>query len=352
MKLIRPLIFCCLICLTGLLSAQDLHWSLFTYSPLTLNPAFTGAYEGSYRIGGIIRDQAPTLSYANSSSSDNNIYLSYNIFVDAPIITGLRKQDWVGVGINFYSDEAGALNLGQDYFQASLAYHIGLNKKQTSTFTIGLHGGSGARGIDTQTAAFGKDLENPTFMPGSSVSSYTTGIEEKSSHFELGLGLLFRSQVNKTTGFNMGLNFKHIIPSKKYGLVKNTQDVTKLPLTIGFHAQLDSKMNDKWSITPALAFQNARSANEIQIQSMLGYLFNEDKNVVLNFGLGYRVSDAGQVLLGFDYGAFRAAASFDLSLSGISAINKNMGGFELGLSYIGRIYKDPAVKPVIFCPRF
>ena len=38
-------------------SAQDLHFSQFYASPLTLNPALTGALNGRYRMAMIYRDQ-------------------------------------------------------------------------------------------------------------------------------------------------------------------------------------------------------------------------------------------------------------------------------------------------------
>ena len=355
MKLIRPLLLFCLFCLSSSISAQDLHWTLFNHSPLTLNPGFTGAYEGSFRVGGIARDQAPNTTHLNSNMvSDGNVFLSYNFYVDAPIITGFRKRDWVGIGASLYSDEAGSLNLGQDYIQGSIAYHIGLDKKQKSVFTIGLHGGIGNRSFDGTNAVFAQDLvDDFNFSPntGSKTSYAPDGMGE--SHFEFGAGLLYRSQVNKTTGFNIGLAFKHIVPAgaMAYRIVDSLVNAT-LPLSLIFHTQLDLKMNKKWSITPALAVQSAGPATTAQAQAMLGYLFNEKKNVLLNFGLGYRFGDAGQFLVGMDYGAFRVAASFDLTLSSLAAVNNNIGGFELGVSYIGRIYKDPAVKPVIFCPRF
>jgi len=39
------------------LSAQDKHFTQFYSSPLTLNPALTGAYIGRYRLSTVYRDQ-------------------------------------------------------------------------------------------------------------------------------------------------------------------------------------------------------------------------------------------------------------------------------------------------------
>ena len=53
MKLVKPLLFFSLIFCFGTLQAQDIHYSLFNMSPLSLNPAQTGAFHGTFRIGGI-----------------------------------------------------------------------------------------------------------------------------------------------------------------------------------------------------------------------------------------------------------------------------------------------------------
>jgi hypothetical protein len=41
--------------------AQDPHFSQFFSSPLTLNPAFTGKFDGSWRLAANHRDQWPSI---------------------------------------------------------------------------------------------------------------------------------------------------------------------------------------------------------------------------------------------------------------------------------------------------
>ncbi|MEL6925345.1 MAG: type IX secretion system membrane protein PorP/SprF, partial [Bacteroidota bacterium] len=59
MKLIRYSFIVLLVSVASFAQAQNPinHFSLFDFTPLTLNPAQTGAYEGSVRIGGLYRDQ-------------------------------------------------------------------------------------------------------------------------------------------------------------------------------------------------------------------------------------------------------------------------------------------------------
>ena len=43
--------------------------------------------------------------------------------------------------------------------------------------------------------------------------------------------------------------------------------------------------------------------------------------------------------------------AFDMDISTAVLGSNNVGGFELCASYMGKIYKKPKPKPVIFCPR-
>ncbi len=134
MKLFRLLLLIVIVNATGKLSAQDIHYSLYNMSPLTLNPALTGAFSGTARIGGIYRDQ-----WANVIG---NQFVTPSFYVDAPIIRGFGKKDWVGVGFTMFTDKAGSLSLQTAASMLSASYHLSLNKKGTSILTLGVQGGS------------------------------------------------------------------------------------------------------------------------------------------------------------------------------------------------------------------
>ena len=119
------------------------------------------------------------------------------------------------------------------------------------------------------------------------------------------------------------------------------------------HAQLNTDLNKKWTLTPELYFSNIAPANQFQLHGWAGYRLppKKDKEIKLNMGLGYRVGDSGQILLGIDYGDIRAQLGYDLTLSELGKYNSRQGGFEIALSYIAKVYKTPDVKPAILCPR-
>ncbi len=71
--------------------AQDPHFSQFFASPLTLNPAFTGKFDGTFRVAGNYRNQWPAF---------NNVYTTYTVSVDFDILRNkLPDYDRWGIGI-------------------------------------------------------------------------------------------------------------------------------------------------------------------------------------------------------------------------------------------------------------
>ena len=75
MKYVLP-IFYFLLLHTGL-QAQDPHFSQFFASPLSLNPALTGRFDGTLRVAGNYRNQWPTI---------DNAFKTYTASVDFAIL--------------------------------------------------------------------------------------------------------------------------------------------------------------------------------------------------------------------------------------------------------------------------
>ncbi|MFK7810511.1 MAG: PorP/SprF family type IX secretion system membrane protein [Saprospiraceae bacterium] len=352
MKMIKPLLLTLTFLLAGQLYAQDVHWSLFNFAPLNVNPAQTADFEGTFRIGGIYRDQARAVS-------NDATYTTPNIHVDAPLFM-VGKKSWVGLGANIFSDKAGTAALRTTSAQLSAAMHIPTNRKGTTVFSFGLQGGMVNQSIDRDELRFGDGFIEQggefQYDPTNAGSTQNMNIEEEGSYIEFGSGVMLQSALNKQTDMRLGLSVLHI-PNAKYSLLQGNTPSTdstssRLPMRVNLHGNFDFALNKKWTLSPGFLYSQMRTSNNIQVQGMMGYLFNPEKDITLNFGLGYRMRDAVEWLVGIDYKQFRVGASYDMTLSGLNEVNKYAGGFELGVSYIAVIFKKAEVKPVIFCPRF
>lgn len=340
------------------LSAQDIHNTLFNLSPLTLNPALTGAFEGTARIGGIYRAQDFALDGGDG-------YSTPSFYIDAPIFRGFGKRDWIGAGMMFFQDNSGTLNLKTTTSQLSGSYHLSLDKNSDNMLTFAVQWGQVTRGIDpsrgvfsdTFSEAFGglgnPSSEDPLANGGSSPSPGNPGRNdsELTKNFsDVGAGIMLRSNINDDSKLELGIAYGHLT-TPRYNLISGgSRDANKRPAKIVAHGRLVTPLRDKWTFEPTFLFQTTSAANELGLQAWAGHQINPDTK--LNFGLGYRIGDAGKILFGIEHKDLTAAVAYDLSLSSRTQVNNYQGAIEFAAFYILKIYKKPDVKPAILCPRF
>ena len=330
----RLLLFVVMLMSFGL-SAQDVHFTQFTMSPLMLNPANTGAFYGSYRVGGIYRDQWAHLS---------NSFTTPAVYLDAPIIRGFRSQDWVGVGINFFQDEAGAARLQFGGLLISAAYHLSLNKAQTSVLTFGFGGGNMNRRADLSSD---RVILLDELEAGTPLSSSDRMGQDQTDYIDLNAGIMYTQKFTDGHAMHLGVSVNHL-NRPEYRLNGGNGDADRLPMRIAAHADVSFPLNEQWSLTPALLFQNMAKINEIQAQAVAGYMLDPEKDIELRGGLGYRLGDAIPIIVGMNWKSLQVGLSWDYNTSDVTP-NGN-GGFEIAASYIGRIYKKAVAKRVIICP--
>jgi len=328
----------------AIIKAQDIHFTQFNMSPLTLNASNTGAFEGTARITGIYRDQW--------SSFLRNQFTTSSFSVDAPLLTGFKENHWVGVGGVIVSDEAGTSRLATNISKLSIAYHLGLGKGYKNIVSFGIQGGSIEKRMRPDDLRFADEFPEDV---GGGGAGFGKGVDrnfmDKKSATDFGLGVKFRSLLSDKQSIVIGLSVNHLNRPKISLLSQGDgQENFRLPVQFAGFANYKQLITEGVTIEPSLFFQTMGGTSEVVVQSVAGYQFNED--LILRGGLGYRLGDAAQLLLGADYEDFRVGLAYDLNTSSLVAATKSVGGFELALSYIIKIYKKPDVIPAILCPDF
>ena len=129
-KLLSTLIVC--VALVSVSTAQDPNFSQFFASPLTLNPALTGKFDGVYRVAGNYRNQWPTI---------NNAFVTKTASIDFGILkNNIPEIDQFGVGIMAFTDRAGNGVLNTNFAAVSVAYHKGLDENGYHQIGAGFQG--------------------------------------------------------------------------------------------------------------------------------------------------------------------------------------------------------------------
>ena len=314
--------------------AQDIHFSQFYNSPLTLNPALTGVMDGRFRAGVIYRDQWRSVTSPFTTISG---------YADIPVSKGLKNGDQVGVGIMLFNDKTGTAGLSNFTGLLSAAYHKTLGVNKTHVLSFGLQIGITSKRLDMSKAVFADQADN-TLSPVNT-SADAANISSK-THEELNIGIGYSARFGKRSRFYVGGSFFHLTQPKE----SLSQTDSRLPMRFLAHAGMDIAVGEKVSILPSVVYMFQAKDQEINLGTGVSYAFADGiKGIV---GLYYRVSDAVIPAVGVDIKGFNFMFSYDVNASSLSKASKNRGAFELSLAYILPFKKSPYENSVIYSPRF
>src|SRR5690349_7635501 len=93
--------------------SQDVHFSQWSNTPLILNPAMTGVFDGKLRFSNDYRSQWVGLTEA---------YTTIHTSLDLPIGRSYYKKEYFGFGVVVIQDNAGSSPLKNTTALASLSY--------------------------------------------------------------------------------------------------------------------------------------------------------------------------------------------------------------------------------------
>jgi type IX secretion system PorP/SprF family membrane protein len=336
MKMRKSIFFTAALLLSLMANAQDPHFSQFFASPLTLNPAFTGKFNGTWRLAANHRDQWPSIpkAYVTSSAS-----------IDFPILKNFIPQDDVfGIGLSGVSDASANNILKLNYGSASMSYHKALDEDGYNTIGAGFQATYSSLSLDVSRLTFGEMLTQNGFTDISKRETLTNGNNQ--SYFDVNAGLLFSGSSNGINNYYLGVSMYHINRPTVSFIDKNWN----LSGRITVHGGGSFPLNDQLTLHSSVIHQIQNKASETTIGAAIAANLNQDQEKPTSVYLGswIRLNDAIIPYVGLEFGGLRIGASYDLNISSLKAATSTRGGSEISLIYI----KQPAENKGIPCPKF
>lgn len=317
-------------------NAQDPHFSQFFASPLTLNPAFTGKFNGLWRLAANHRDQWPSIpkAYVTSSAS-----------IDFPVLTSrVPENDVFGVGLSGLTDASANNVLKLNYGSASMSYHKSLDENGYSTIGAGFQATYSSLSLDVKQLTFETMLTQNGFTDESKREVLTNGNNQ--SYFDVNAGVLYSGSSNGINNYYAGVSMYHINRPKVSFIDKNWF----LSGRITVHAGGSFPVSDVITIHSSVIHQIQNKASETTIGAAIAANLNQDQEKPTSVYLGswVRFNDAVVPYIGLEFGGLRIGASYDMNISSLKAATNTRGGSEISLIYI----KQPAENKGIPCPKF
>lgn len=321
--------------------AQDPNFSQFFASPLTLNPALTGKFDGVYRIAGNYRNQWPTIY---------NAYLTKTISADFGILKKrLPEIDQLGIGILGFTDRAGDGVLVSNYAGVSVAYHKALDENGYHQIGVGFQGTYMNKRLDITRLLFEDMLRSDGFT-GITSESFSSQ-QVKLNYFDLNAGIFYNGTTNGYNNFYLGASMYHINRPKE--TFQKGQFLLQPRVT--FQAGGKIPMGPYNYLHFAANYSYQANAKNLMFGGAYAINLNNDDENPTNLYLGSwarvsNVSDAIIPYVGLEYGSFQFGYTYDINISQLKTASNYVGGNELSLIFIKKP-KDPDAKK-LNCPKF
>ena len=321
--------------LSFLLHAQDPHFSQFFSSPLTLNPAFTGKFNGQLRLAANHRDQWPSIPKA---------YVTTSASVDFSILKNrIPESDVFGVGISGLSDQSADAALKLNYGSVSLSYHKALDETGYNTIGAGFQGTYSSAMLDFTKLTFEDQLTQNGFT-GTTSETLSNGSNQ--NYLDINAGILYSGSSNGVNNYYLGASVYHINRPNLSFIDK----VWNLSPRLTIHGGGAFPLTDILTINTSLIHQVQNKASETLVGAALSANLNNDTENPSNIYLGswIRFKDAIIPYIGIEVNGLRIGASYDINTSNLKAATLSRGGSEFSLIYIKRAAETKGIP----CPKF
>lgn len=303
------------LCLKSLAYAQDPKFSQYFASPLTLNPALTGYFDGKYRIAINTRQQWANIGEAyNTYSASGEIKLRDEYYYN----------DIFSFGFSGLYDESFNKILKSNTYSISASYYKYLDPDHNFKF-----------GLAPQVSYVQKKLDYNALTVA---SQFQNGAFDLSIPNNLGLDNDRLSYFDFSFGVNLALTLDRVSASLGYGVFNLTRpeqsmfnDLTvKLPYRHAVNASFMYVSNDLIDINFSTHYMSEGKSSDLIFGGILGFKPNIESNVKLNAGAWYKTNEqAFFPYVGFEFANASLGLNYSLFTKSIATYKPRT--FELSL---------------------
>lgn len=314
-------------------SAQDYHYSLFSMSPLTLNPALTGNFTGDLRVVNNYRMQWAPVSKP---------FTTYSLGVDMPLQRRDRKKgspDFFAIGLNVNVDKAGSTALKNNSGYGMFSYNKSLDGIGNTYFSVGGMVGLCQRSISIGNTSWGRQW-NGLEYDGTLPSGENTTFQDKLNFFDIGVGVAITTLGNERFRMSGGIAAFHVNRPRLDFMGQSD----KLYMKFGLHWKAEIALganSNAWAI-PQVQYVQQGPARMINLGAGVKYRLTERSRYTdfqneksLTLGAMYRTGDAVSAYLRLDIAGVGVAFNYDLNISGLAVATNGMGALEFMVIYTG-----------------
>ncbi len=337
-----------LMCISGISNAQDVHFTQYFTSPMTLNPAQTGLTPADYRVSANYRSQWYSVS--------DHPYTTGTIGFDLPILRNkLPEGDALGVGVMGLYDRAGAGALQNVTAGLSVAYHHAFGAQKQHTISLGVQGALVQKSVDFSKLVFESQIHQDNPDLPADLPSGESQTNADVSYPDFNVGLLYSGRLNDNSTVYAGFSYYHLTqPTERF---LNSGSANKLSSRYTAYLGGSLNLNENTVAYISGMYQKQGPAWEALVGGAVGFVLNPGhdeyaKNTTFYLGAWYRYGDAIAPYVGFEFSKMQIGISYDVNVSGFTNATGGQGAYEFSVIYNGVFSHNFNRKYNFACPKF
>lgn len=326
----KGLLLACSVFHVQFVMGQDIHFSNWNMSPLNLNPAQTGMFEGDGRL---------IFNYRTQWRSVQVPYNTFSFGGDFNLNKSLIKGTNEAIGVIFNHDASGDGKYTLTDFKVPFNHKFSFRKDSGLTIAFGVLGGISNVKMDPNRLSYDRQWDG---------DAYNGGLHNGESfdllskiYADVSLGTVIQKQFNQNWLVSAGYGISHI--NRPNISFYNTQGVTLKPRH-NESLQLKYSFSNISSVMLEYYGNQQHKFRENLVGLTYYHSIDPKTGTVLNIGFLNRFGDAMITTLGLQHNNMRIQGSYDYTYSGFKRATNGKGAFEISFIYI---YS----KPKVFVPK-
>lgn len=326
-----------LLCCAQFLSGQDVHFSQFFFSPQLLNPAEIGNVDAQYRLNANQKTQWKEVSRP---------YTSFAVMGDGRFAFVPKE---IALGVAIMNDNAGDSHYNTLSILAGGSYRYHIHGSEKHILQGGLQTGISQIKLNYDALSFNNQYNGVVYDPNLPTGENFARNSRWYFNLNAGAAYTFKPEYRKSVTIGFAA---HNITAPKQSFYNDTG--IKLPVRTSVYATAEWKVAEDFDIMPALRWMDQATFTESIIGTAVRYILMDEDVIYRSIFAGYfgRFGDSGIAMIGFDFDAWRVAASYDINVSSLKPASRNRGGFEFSVQYLFNKASGKNGLPHKFCPVF
>ncbi len=308
--------------ITLTVEAQDPHFTQFSAAPFSVNPAYTGVFNGTARFMSNYRQQ-----WANLVDPFTTTVVAGDVKVGR--IDAEMDQHPFNVGIQFMQDKSMAGAFKSNYGGLTASYHVNLDAAENQSIGAGLSINYGNRRIDFSDISFDRQFTSGGY--NLSLPSGEAAMQNMKPFYSVGAGLLFRSS-NPISGtfFDAGFSGYHF--NKPIQTVMDDPNQV-LPIRWSGQVTFQQYISDVNLLNIRALYQQQAEVSYLLAGFSYGRLFGDDEEKMIGAGLWYRSGESFAPYAFIESNGLQIGFSYDITYNNLKKVLSPASSFELSLQW-------------------